>query len=51
MDYEQPPNRVNIYIDMKLFFASVSSVMRGLDSLNKSRPFATMPEQYIELQK
>ncbi|MCZ8495570.1 DNA polymerase thumb domain-containing protein [Priestia megaterium] len=33
MDDEQLPNRVIICIDMKSFFASVSSVIRGLDPL------------------
>ncbi|MED4261668.1 damage repair protein, partial [Priestia aryabhattai] len=33
MDYGQLPNRVIICIDMKAFFASVSSVIRGLDPL------------------
>ncbi|MDP9726071.1 DNA polymerase V [Priestia aryabhattai] len=33
MDYRQLPNRVIICIDMKAFFASVSSVIRGLDPL------------------
>ncbi|WP_259345692.1 Y-family DNA polymerase [Priestia aryabhattai] len=33
MDYEQLPNRVIICIDMKSFFASVSSVIWGLDPL------------------
>ncbi|MCM3644468.1 DNA damage repair protein [Priestia aryabhattai] len=33
MDDGQLPNRVIICIDMKVFFASVSSVIRGLDSL------------------
>ncbi|MED4169685.1 DNA polymerase thumb domain-containing protein [Priestia megaterium] len=33
MDYGQLPNRVIICIDMKSFFASVSSVIRGLDPL------------------
>ncbi|GMG75109.1 type VI secretion protein ImpB [Bacillus megaterium] len=33
MDYGQLPNTVIICIDMKVFFASVSSVIRGLDPL------------------
>ena len=33
MDYGQLPNRVIICIDMKSFFASVSSVIRGLNPL------------------
>ncbi|MEH7429158.1 helix-turn-helix domain-containing protein [Priestia megaterium] len=33
MDYGQLPNRVIICIDMRSFFASVSSVIRGLDPL------------------
>jgi len=33
MDYGQLPNRVIICIDMKAFFASVSSVIRGLNPL------------------
>jgi DNA polymerase V len=33
MDYGQLPNRVIICINIKSFFASVSSVIRGLDPL------------------
>nr|WP_318619404.1 hypothetical protein [Priestia megaterium] len=33
MDYGQLPNRVIICIDMKAFYASVSSVIRGLNPL------------------
>ncbi|MGV2503519.1 damage repair protein, partial [Priestia megaterium] len=33
MDYGQLPNRVIICIDMRSCFASVSSVIRGLDPL------------------
>ncbi|MEB2268117.1 type VI secretion protein ImpB [Priestia megaterium] len=33
MDYVQLPNRIIICIDMKSFFASVSSIIRGMDPL------------------